>query len=107
VSTENRNSAEIRAEIEETRRKLGDTVTALAAKTDVKGRVKAKSAKAKEWAGAQRSRLPSGGGGASSTTKSDALERVKAFLREHQVPLAAAAAAFIGGLLLGRRHNRW
>jgi hypothetical protein len=106
MSTESRNTAEIKAEIEETRRKLGDTVTALAAKTDVKGRVKAQSAKAKDWAEARRSRLSSGDG-ASGSKASDALEQVKTVLQKHQVPIAAAAAAFVGGLLLGRRIWRW
>jgi hypothetical protein len=38
--TEEKSPAEIRAEIDETREELGDTVEALAEKTDVKARVK-------------------------------------------------------------------
>ena len=42
TSTEDKSPAEIRAEIEETRQELGDTVEALAEKTDVKAQAKAK-----------------------------------------------------------------
>lgn len=46
--TEPRTPEEIEADIEATREQLGDTVEALAAKTDVKGRAKAKATETKE-----------------------------------------------------------
>jgi len=42
MSTEEKTPAEIRAEIDATREELGDTVEALAEKTDVKAQAKAK-----------------------------------------------------------------
>jgi hypothetical protein len=75
-----RDPAEIRRDIEETRAELGDTVEALAAKTDVKTRAKEKVAVAKS--------------NAPSTA------------REHPVPVAAVggfAAGFVVAKLLGRR----
>lgn len=73
---EQRSPDEIRADIEETRAELGDTVEALAAKTDVKAHAKAK------------------------------VEEVKGTAEEKRVPLVAIGAvvgiAIVGFVLLRR-----
>ena len=53
MSPEEKTPAEIRAEIDETRGELGDTVEALAEKTDVKAQAKAKVEDVKEQAKAK------------------------------------------------------
>ena len=100
-----RSPEEIRADIEQTREEVGDTVEALAAKTDVKaqarerldtvkGNVRAKTDQAKAKvqaatpAGAQQ-------GGRQVVTK----------VRENPAPLAAGAA-LLAAFLIGRRSAR-
>ncbi len=50
MSAEERSPEQIRAEIDKTRKELGDTVEALAEKTDVKAQAKAKADDVKEQA---------------------------------------------------------
>jgi ElaB/YqjD/DUF883 family membrane-anchored ribosome-binding protein len=97
--------AALRAEIEQTRRELGDTVAALAEKTDVKARAREKVAelrhgvtdKKTELMGRARESTPDGAGSAA--------EQVRAKATQNPVP-TAAIAAFVGGLLLGRLTKR-
>ena len=79
---EQRSPEEIRADIEDTRGELGDTVEQLAAKTDVKGQAKAKVESVKEKVT-----------GATPSSVTDTAS-------SNPVP-AAAIAAFVGGLLVG------
>ncbi len=67
---------ELRGDIEDTRRDLGDTVAALAAKTDVKSRASEKANELKRRA------------------------------RANPVPLAAGTGAFVLTVLLTRRRGR-
>jgi hypothetical protein len=81
VETKQKEPEEIRREIQQTRAELGDTVEALAAKTDVKGQAKHKVAEAKR--------------NASVRTAS-----------EHPVPVAITGgfvAGFLTARLIGRR----
>ena len=91
-----RSPDEIRADIEDTREELGDTVEALAAKTDVKGQAKAKVESVKEkFSGAKD--------GAAERTPDSAQQgfaQVKQTAGDNPVP-AAAIAAFVGGILVG------
>jgi ElaB/YqjD/DUF883 family membrane-anchored ribosome-binding protein len=92
-----RSPDEIRAEIEETREDLGETVAALAEKTDVKARAKEKVETAKEQA---------------QSKVTDATEAAKQKLaaapepiRENPVPLLVGAGVAIGfAFWLLRRH---
>jgi len=77
-----RSPEEIRADIDATREDLGDTVEALAAKTDVKGQAKAKFESVKEKVG-----------GATDGS-------VKKTAADNPVP-TAAIGAFLGGVLVG------
>jgi hypothetical protein len=79
---EERSPEEIRADIEQTREDLGDTVEALSAKTDVKAQAKAKVESVKEKVG---------GATPASVTETAS---------SNPVP-TAAIAAFVGGILVG------
>jgi hypothetical protein len=79
VENEQRDPEEIRSDIEQTREELGDTVEALAAKTDVKAHAQEKA------------------------------EEIKQEAREKSVPLAAIGGAVIAALVawrvIARRRN--
>ena len=93
---ETRSPEEIRADIEETREDLGDTVEALAAKTDVKGQAKAKLESVKEKVGGAKD-------GAADRTPDSAqqgFQQVRTTAGDNPVA-TAAIAAFVGGLLVG------
>jgi ElaB/YqjD/DUF883 family membrane-anchored ribosome-binding protein len=93
---EQRSPDEIRADIKETREDLGDTVEALAAKTDVKGQAKAKVESVKE-------KITGAKDGAAERTPDSARQgfaQAGEAARSNPVP-TAAIAAFVGGLLVG------
>jgi archaellum component FlaD/FlaE len=97
--------AQLRADIERTRQDLGDTVAALAEKTDVKTRAKEKVAEVRHNVSEKRTELmgrarESGPDGANS-----AAVQVREKARANPVP-TAAIAALVGGFLLGRRTKR-
>jgi hypothetical protein len=106
-----RRASELRAEIEDVREDLGDTAAALAAKTDVKSRVRAKVDDLKHTATGKKDDLLSGGQGQGGTTDGIAstagstMKGLQAKARENPVP-TAAAGALIGGFLLGRLSRR-
>ena len=97
--------AALRAEIERTRLELGETVAALAEKTDVKARAKEKVAEVKETVTRKKSELVSqtrnGSADRSGSATGSAMEQVRAKAQEKPVH-TAAMAAFAGGFLLGR-----
>jgi hypothetical protein len=93
--------AQLRAEIERTRRDLGDTVAALAGKTDVKGRAKAKVSGIRHNVNEKRTELIGKARESSPDGASSAAVRVRGKAQENPVP-TAATAAFVGGLLIGR-----
>jgi Protein of unknown function (DUF3618) len=98
---ESRSPEEIRAEIEDTQAELGDTVEALAAKTDVKAQARQRvdevkgnvQAKREEFAGKAREATPDSArqGG----------QQVLAKVRENPAPVAMAAAIALG-ITIGR-----
>ena len=93
---EQRSPDEIRADIEDTREELGDTVEQLAAKTDVKAQAKAKVESVKE-------KVTGAKDGAAERTPDSAQQgfaQVKQTAGDNPVP-TAAIAAFVGGLLVG------
>lgn len=106
---------EIRAEIAETRAQLGDTVEALAAKTDVKARAKeaAEGAKARlggtvsTGARVVHARAHQLAEKANSPQVRRAVERVRVQVRRRPVPFAVGAGALVLALLaMRRRRNR-
>jgi ElaB/YqjD/DUF883 family membrane-anchored ribosome-binding protein len=102
-----REAARLRSEIEDVRTDLGDTVEALAAKTDVKTRAQEK---ADELKAKVSSKMPSPGngsgeGGGVASSASSGLTQARTWARENPVP-TAALGAMIGGFLIGRLTRR-
>jgi hypothetical protein len=126
---EDKTPEQLRAEIEADREELGETVEALAAKTDVKTRAREKADELKRTATSKKDELlskakrskaeagnsggaepgssggtepgSSGGTGPGSSRASSALEQLKGTAQQNPVQ-TAAIGAFLGGLLLGR-----
>ena len=100
-------AAALRADIERTRLALGDTVEALAGKTDVKARAKGKVAevRGKVTAKISSARESSGDGDGGPSGPGVAVQQARAKAQANPVP-TAAAAALLGGFLLGRITKR-
>ena len=98
-----RAAAQLRTEIEDVRTDLGDTVEALAAKTDVKTRAqeKAEELKAKVSGKMPSSGGGSGNGGGVASGASSGLAQARTWARRNPVP-TAALGAIVGGFLIGR-----
>jgi ElaB/YqjD/DUF883 family membrane-anchored ribosome-binding protein len=96
-----RDPDEIRSDIEETRRELGDTVAAVAEKADVKAQAKSKvddvkqrvTGKKDEFADRAKQAAPESGG--------QAAEQAKSLARENRTTLIVACAV-VAGFVLGR-----
>jgi ElaB/YqjD/DUF883 family membrane-anchored ribosome-binding protein len=97
--------AELREDIERTRQELGDTVAALAEKTDVKTRAKDKVAGVKQTVNERRTELVSRARENSPDGANSAAAQVRAKAEEKPIH-TAAIAAFVGGFLLGRITGR-
>jgi hypothetical protein len=114
---EDKTPEQLRAEIEADREELGETVEALAAKTDVKTRAREKADELKRTAASKKDELlskakhsqaeagGSGGTEAGGSGGSSALEQLKGTAQQNPVQ-TAAIGAFLGGLLLGRALGR-
>lgn len=129
MTSDDANVAALRSEIEQTRAELGETVEALAAKTDVKTRARERADELKRTALAKKEDLvskakqasPGGGGPSAAGGSSDdpartaadgsggggaaAVQQLKRTAQENPVP-TAAVAAFIGGVAFGRLTSR-
>ena len=101
VDTEERTPEEIEAEIERTRRELGDTVAAVAEKADVKAQARAKveetkaqaKAKVEETKARLKAKAPSSAG--------DGASQVGRVASENRRPLVIGGAVLVA-FLLGR-----
>jgi len=91
--TDERTPEEIQADIERTRRELGDTAEALAAKADVKGQAKAKVNEVRQTARAKTDE-------AFGKIKDTSPESANAGAQENPLPFVAAGA-FAAGILVG------
>jgi ElaB/YqjD/DUF883 family membrane-anchored ribosome-binding protein len=96
---------QLRAEIERTRRELGDTVAALAEKTDVKARAKEKVSEVRHNVTEKKTELMGKARESSPDGASSTAVQVRAKAQENPVP-TAALAAFVGGFLFGRITKR-
>jgi ElaB/YqjD/DUF883 family membrane-anchored ribosome-binding protein len=103
--TEARDPEQLREEIEETRREMGDTVEALAAKADVKARVKDKVSATKESAAQKKDDLLGKARESSPDSVSAGASQATQKARENPLPVAAIGA-FVAGFLLGRLTKR-
>jgi uncharacterized protein DUF3618 len=99
--TEAKDPEQLREEIEETRRELGDTVEALAAKADVKARVKDKVGATKESAAQKKDELLGKARETSPDSVSAGASQATQKAKENPLPVAAAGA-FAVGFLIGR-----
>jgi hypothetical protein len=128
---QDKSADQLRAEIEDTREELGDTVEALAAKTDVKTRAREKADELKRNTLAKKDELiskakqasPVGGDGdgdgsvategppgttaerGNSGGVGPIVEQLKTKAQQNPVP-TAALAAFVGGVAFGRLITR-
>jgi hypothetical protein len=91
---------EIRREIEATREELGDTVAALAAKTDVKAQARQKIEDTRATVTCKKDELLGRAKQASPESASTAATQMTVKARENPLP-AAAAGAFAFGFLAG------
>jgi ElaB/YqjD/DUF883 family membrane-anchored ribosome-binding protein len=107
-----RNPEEIREDIEQTRGELGETVAAVAEKTDVKKQARAKTDELKDKASAKAEKAKAKAADVGEKAKEAAPESVsegaqKAQQLVEQNPTQfALAGAFIAGLLLGKLLSR-
>ena len=99
------NPAEMREEIERTRQDLGDTVAALAEKTDVKAQAKRKVQETKATVVDRKNELVGKAKEASPASASSAATQASQKARENPLPLAALGA-FAAGFLAGRITKR-
>jgi ElaB/YqjD/DUF883 family membrane-anchored ribosome-binding protein len=96
---------ELRAEIERTRQDLGDTVAALAEKTDVKARARDKVAEVRHTVNEKRTEMVGRARESSPDGANSAAVQVRTKAEENPVA-AGALAAFVGGFLIGRITSR-
>ena len=109
-----RTAQQIRQEIEQTRAELGDTVAALAAKTDVKGHAKqavdgaretvtGKVSEVKDNVTGKKDDFVSAAQAATPQSAGDAGHRVQAFIEQNPVALVAVGAFALGWLSGSRK----
>ncbi|HSC04587.1 MAG TPA: DUF3618 domain-containing protein [Solirubrobacteraceae bacterium] len=103
--TEAKDPEQLRDEIEETRRELGDTVEALAAKADVKARMKDRVEATKESAAQKKDDLLGKARETSPDSVASGASQATQKAKENPLPVAALGA-FVGGFLLGRLTKR-
>jgi chromosome segregation ATPase len=103
--TESRDPEKIQSEIEQTREQLGDTVEALARKTDVKAQAKQKLEETKASVSEKKEQLFDKAKEASPDGATTAATQVSRRAGEHPMPLAAAGA-FLAGFVAGRLTRR-
>ncbi len=97
---------ELRQDIEQTREELGDTVEALAEKTDVKAQAKDRIAAVKSTAQQRKDELIAKAKAASPDSASAGAQQVASTVQRKPVPFTAGGAFAAGALvgwLMGRR----
>jgi ElaB/YqjD/DUF883 family membrane-anchored ribosome-binding protein len=101
----NADPEEIQAQIESTRRELGDTVEALAEKTDVKAQAQRKIEETKATLSEKKDELRGKAEQASPEAAVSAASQASRRARENPLPVAAVGA-FAAGFLVGRLTSR-
>jgi ElaB/YqjD/DUF883 family membrane-anchored ribosome-binding protein len=94
-SEEAKTPAEIRAEIDQTREELGDTVEALAEKTDVKAQAKAKVEDVKTQAKAKVEEVKAKAAEAAPESPQEGVQQVQTLVKQNPKPAAIAGAALV------------
>jgi len=110
MSTDNttedtRSAEEIRADIEQTREEVGETVEALAAKTDVKAQARTKVDEVKSNAKAKVDEVKAKAQSSTPQSAQQGGQQVVTKVRENPAPLVLGAAVLVA-FLIGRRTAR-
>ena len=92
---------ELRRDIEQTREQLGDTVEALAEKTDVKAQAKLRADSLKGTARQKRDEVTAKAKAATPESANAGAQQVVGAAKQNPLPVAAAGA-FVAGWLIGR-----
>jgi ElaB/YqjD/DUF883 family membrane-anchored ribosome-binding protein len=100
-----RTPEEIRADIEKTRAEVGDTVEALAEKTDVKAQAQHRVDEIKDNVRAKADEVKAKARETTPESAQQGGQQIVAKVRANPVPLAAAVA-LLAAFLLGRRSGR-
>jgi len=100
-----RDPAQIREEIEETRGELGETVAAVAEKTDVKQQAQAKADELKSQASEKVKEVGEKAKEAAPESATEGVQQAQHLAQENPVPLAIGAA-FLVGVVVGRLLSR-
>ena len=101
-----RSPEQIQADIERTRLEVGDTVEALAAKTDVKGRAQERVAEVKANLHAKKDELGSKARESTPGGAQDGAQQAVAVIRRNPAPFAIGSAITLGYLLARLRDRR-
>jgi ElaB/YqjD/DUF883 family membrane-anchored ribosome-binding protein len=107
-AAEQKTPEQLRAEIEDTRRQLGDTVEALAARTDVKARAKERFATLRSGATERKNELVARTREATPDSAEARGQQLTTTVKSQPVPFAAGgalAAGLVIGALMGRRKS--
>jgi hypothetical protein len=102
---ESRDPVEIREDIEQTREELGETVAAVAAKTDVKQQAQAKAGELKGQASAKAKELSDKAKEATPDSAAEGVRQAQRLAKENPAPLAFAGV-FLAGIGIGRLLSR-
>ncbi len=112
MTEEQRSTEEIREDIEQTRKELGDTAAAVAQKADVKEQAKAKVSDVKEKASAKADSIKQTAtqkreelGEKAPDSAGAALERARRFAEQNPAAVAIGGS-FLAGFALGRLRSR-
>jgi ElaB/YqjD/DUF883 family membrane-anchored ribosome-binding protein len=104
-ANESREPEEIREDIEQTREELGDTVAAMAEKTDVKRQAQAKAEELKGQAGAKAKELRDKAKEVAPDSATEGVQQAQQLAKENPVPLAFVGV-FVAGVVFGRLLSR-
>ncbi len=99
--SQDKSPEELRQDIEETRQQLGDTVEALAEKTDVKAQAKRRIDSLKGTARQKQEQAKAKAKAAAPESAGAGAQQVVGAAKQNPVPVATAGA-FVAGFLLGR-----
>ena len=101
-----RTPEQIQADIERTRHEVGDTVEALAEKTDIKGQAQARVAEVKSNLRAKKDELGSKAKESTPGGAQDGAQQVVSAVRRNPAPFAIGSAIALGYLLARLRDRR-
>jgi chromosome segregation ATPase len=102
---ESRDAEQIREDIEQTREELGETVAAVAEKSDVKQQAKAKAEELKGQAGAKAKELSDKAKEVAPGSATEGAQQAQRLAKENPMPLAFAGV-FLAGVVFCRLLSR-